>query len=93
MSPKKSPHDIKINIRTGFIFETFQIKIQVLYFLLYFCFSENSSINNSYHKCQTFLVKLEKLNAHKLQLENFFLCEGKIKGKYEFKMGKRTFRD
>ena len=37
---RKPAHDIKINIRKDSIFESFQIKIQVLYFLLFFCFSQ-----------------------------------------------------
>ena len=44
---RNRPHDKKINIRDGPIFEGFQIKIIILYFLMYFCFIENISINSA----------------------------------------------
>ena len=44
---RSNPHDITINISIGSVFEGFQTKINVLYFLLYFCFIENMSINES----------------------------------------------
>ena len=43
-------HDLKINMRNCSLFEVFQSKINVLFFLLYFCFLENLSIHESLNK-------------------------------------------
>ena len=51
-------HDIKINIRNGSIFENFQVKIQIIYFLIYYCFIENISINTAYEKTKIFCQQL-----------------------------------
>ena len=51
-------HDIKINIRNGTSFENFQVKIQIIYFLIYYCFIENISINTAYEKTKSFCQQL-----------------------------------
>ena len=57
---RNPPHDIKINIREGSVFEGFQLKISVLYFLLYFCFIENLSIKGSFIKCNDFCNQIDE---------------------------------
>ena len=66
------PHDIKINIRNGSIFEGLQIKITVLYFLLYFCFIENMSINESVSKCNGFCVQVGETNTTAQSVSKFY---------------------
>jgi len=50
-------HDEKINIGVGTIFENFQIKIQIIYFLLYYCFIENTSLSTESEKRELFVNK------------------------------------
>ena len=56
---KRNPaHDAKINIRHGTIFENFQIKIQILYFLIYYCFIENMSLSSASEKTRYFCQQI-----------------------------------
>ena len=41
-------HDIKTNIRTNSIFENINIQIQILYFVTFFCFIENLSLEKAF---------------------------------------------
>ena len=41
-------HDIKTNIRTNSIFENINIQIQILYFITFFCFIENLSLEKAF---------------------------------------------
>ena len=69
---RKPAHDIKINIRKDSIFESFQIKIQVLYFLLFFCFSENIGINKTYEKCKNFWEQIGETTVTPASITKFF---------------------
>jgi hypothetical protein len=42
------PHDIKLNIRKGSIFEDIKADIRILYFLIFYNFLENKSVKESY---------------------------------------------
>ena len=55
---RPNPHNIKNNMRKRSVFEGFQTKINVLYFLLYFCFIENMCINESVIKCNEFCSQI-----------------------------------
>ena len=56
---KRNPiNDIKISIRNGTIFENIQIKIQIIYVLIYFCFIENLSLSNAYEKTKNFYQQI-----------------------------------
>ena len=54
-------HDVKINIRVGTIFENSQIKIQIIYFLLYYCFIENTSLSRASEKSRTFCQQIGEI--------------------------------
>ena len=80
---KRNPkHDSKINIRADSIFENLQIKIHILYFLLYYCFAENISINNAVLKCNDFCNKIGETGISQASVTKFFKIVGqKIKDK------------
>lgn len=70
----KSPHDVKIHIRKDSIFESFKINITILYFLLFFFFTENISINNSYEKCKIFCQDIGEGSITPVSIGKFFAC-------------------
>ena len=72
----KPPHDIKINLRKDQIFEGLLEKIQILYFVTFFCFTENMSLNEAFDRCNTFSSKLEQYNISKEAIIKIF---GKLK--------------
>lgn len=43
-----SKHDIKLNICKNSIFENIKIEINTMYYLIYKCFLENKSLDDSY---------------------------------------------
>ena len=55
---KSNTYNIKINMLTDSVFKDFDIKMNVLYFLLYFYFFENLSINESLNKCNYFCIQI-----------------------------------
>ena len=57
------PHDIKLNIRKGSIFEDIKADIRILYFLIFYNFVENKSVKESYINIIEFCsqFKLEKM--------------------------------
>ena len=79
---KKSndPHDIKLNIRKGSIFENIKVDIRILYFLIFYNFVGNKSVKESYINtiefCNNF--KLEKMP--KKHISKFYqILRNKIK--------------
>ena len=82
---RKPAHDIKINIRKDSIFEAFQIKIPILYFLLFFCFSENVGINKAYEKCKNFCDQLGETAVTPASITKFFSL---VRDKIRIKMHK-----
>ena len=80
---KRQPsHDIKINIREGSIFEGFQIKIPILYFLMYFCFIENISINSAIIKCNDFSYQVGEGGITAQSIIKFYsVVREKLRGK------------
>jgi len=70
---KRAPlHDVKTNIREGSIFEGFQIKIYILYFLIYFCFNENISISVAKSKCDSLCSQLGECSISSKSIYKFF---------------------
>ena len=69
---RSPPHDERINIREGSIFENLQIKINILYFLLYYCFIENISINNAFIKCKDFCQQIGETSTTVPSIIKFF---------------------
>ena len=70
---KRNPkHDITINIRRDTIFEGFLIKIQILYYLLFFCISENIKVNNAYDKCNDFCNQIGEGGVAKESISKFY---------------------
>ena len=84
---KRNPqHDIKKNIREGSIFEGFQIKITILYFIIYFCFIENISIREAQIKCDKFASQIgEKSITTNSIYKFYFVLRQKIKNKMHHK--------
>ena len=80
-----NPHDIKINIRNDSIFEGFQSKINVLYFLLYLYFLENLSIIESLNKCNDFCSQIGETGTTAQTISNFY---AKVRDKIRVKMHK-----
>ena len=52
-------HDNKINIRTESLFEGMRLPLNALYFLIYHCFLNHYSINNSYKEMLKFSEHLK----------------------------------
>lgn len=46
---KNPKHDVKISIPVNSIFEGVKVKLNILYFLIFNCFTYNKSINKSYN--------------------------------------------
>ena len=65
-------HDTTFNIRLESVFEGFQIKIQILYFLLFYCKSENITINCDYEKCKEFCEQIGVDNISKDSISKFY---------------------
>ena len=71
---KRNPaYDVKINIRLGTVFENFQIKIQIIYFLLYYCFIENTSLSTASEKTRTFCQQIGEISPTINTISNFLL--------------------
>ena len=74
------PHDIKLNIRKGSIFEDIKADIRILYFLIFYNFVENKSVKESYINTSEFCsqFKLEKMT--KKHISKFYqILRNKIK--------------
>ncbi len=54
------------------IFENFQIKIQIIYFLIYYCFIENSSISTTYEKTKSFCQQIGETPITTSSISKFF---------------------
>ena len=75
-----APHDIKLNIRKGSIFEDIKADIRILYFLIFYNFVENKSVKESYINITEFCsqFKLEKMT--KKHISKFYqILRNKIK--------------
>ena len=51
-------HDIKINLRAESQLEVCRYNIQIIYFLLFYCFTEKKSINSAMTECEEFAKKI-----------------------------------
>ena len=51
-------HDIKINLRAESHLEDCRYNIQIIYFLLFYCFTEKKSINSTLTECEEFAKKI-----------------------------------
>ena len=69
---KKPVHDTKINIRNSSILENNRISIQMIYFLLFYCFTEKKSLNTILNETEDFSKKLGITNINKQTIINFF---------------------
>ena len=78
-------HDNKINIRAGSIFENIKADIRILYFLLFYNFVENKSINESYNNSIEFYKQLKLEFITKKLVSKFYL---QIRKKIMIKMHK-----
>ena len=86
---RNPPHDVIIHIRKDSIFESFKININILYFLLFFCFTENISINDSYEKCKIFCQDIGEGSITPVSIGKFFACiRDKIRKKMHIKWKK-----
>ena len=66
-------HDRTINIRFESIFAGFLIKIQIpIIFLLFYCISENITINSANEKCKEFCTQLGLENISKDSISKFY---------------------
>ena len=71
---KRNPiHDVKINIRNGTIFENCEIKIQIIYFLLYYCFIENTSLSTASEKTRNFCQQIGEIPPTINTISKFFI--------------------
>ena len=70
---KRNPvHDVKINIRKGTtLFENFEIKIQFIYFLLYYYFIENTSLGTASEKIKNFCEQIGEIPPTIILFQNF----------------------
>ena len=79
---RSPPHDERINIREGSIFENVHIKINILYFLLYYCFIENTSINTALIKSKDFCQQIGETSTTASSIIKFFsIIRQRIKNK------------
>ena len=62
---KKPVYDTKINIRNSSILENNRISIQMIYFLLFYCFTEKKSLNAILNEKEDFSKKLGITNINK----------------------------
>ena len=65
-------HDIKINIRNNSIFENMHQNIQILYFLLFFCFTEKKSLNDCLIETENFVKQVGVIGVNKQSISNIF---------------------
>ena len=66
-------NDENINIRFGTIFENFQIRIEIIHFLLYYCFIENMSLSTSSEKTKNFCQKIGETPPFINTISKFFI--------------------
>jgi len=65
-------HDIKINIRANSKFEDNRYSIQMIYFLLFYCFTEKKSINVTLTESEEFAKQIGILGITKQSIIKFF---------------------
>ena len=64
-------HDTKINLRINSVFEECRYSIQMIYFLLFYCFTEKKSINSTLTECESFAKQIGVLGITKQSIINF----------------------
>ena len=69
---KMPNHDTKINLRIYSVFEDCRYSIQIIYFLLFYCFTEKKSINSTLTECESFAKQIGVLGITKQSIINFF---------------------
>ena len=65
-------HDIKINLRAESKLEDCRLNIQIIYFLLFYCFTEKKSINSTLTESEEFAKKIGVTSITKQSIINFF---------------------
>ena len=71
---KRTPvYDVKINTRKGTLFENFEIKIQIIYFLLYYCFIENTSLSTASEKIKNIYEQIGEIPPIINTISKFFM--------------------
>ena len=65
-------HDIKINIRRKSILEGIHINLQILYFIIFHCFVENKSLNETLGETEEFAKQLGICGITKAILSNVY---------------------
>ena len=65
-------HDIKINLRAESQLEDCRYNIQIIYFLLFYCFTEKKSINSTLTESEEFAKKIGVTSITKQSIINFF---------------------
>ena len=79
-------HDVKINIRTKSFLEGFHINIQILYFVIFHCFVEAKSLNDTLIETNEFAKTLNITSISKISLSKLYgLLRNKIKEKTHLK--------
>ena len=79
-------HDIKINIRKESILKDNHQNIQIIYFLLFYCFTEIKSIMQSLTESESFSKQVGVTRVNKNSIINFF---SNIRGKIRIFMHKK----
>ena len=89
---RKPPHDKKINLRSGSIFEGLIEKIQILYFVTFFCFTENTSLNEALDRCKNFSSQMGQYNISREGIIKIFgILRYKVKEKMHKSWEKNLF--
>ena len=65
-------HDTKINLRINSVYEECRYSIQIIYFLLFYCFTEKKSINSSLTEYESFSKQIGVVGINKQSIVNFF---------------------
>ena len=71
-------HDTKLNLRINSVFEESRYSIQIIYFLLFYCFTEKKSINSTLTECESFSKQVGVVGINKQSIINFFAYIRKI---------------
>ena len=70
--------DTKINIRINSTLEDCRYSLQIIYFLLFYCFTEKKSINSTLTECESFSKQVGVVGINKQSIINFFAYIRKI---------------
>ena len=87
-------HDVKINIRKNSILENMHLNIQILYFLIFFCFTEKKSINDSLIESTKYAEALGICGTTKQSIINIYaILRKKLKDTMHFKWSQKMLAE